>query len=99
MHGGTGGIWNAIAETLPRERITLNATVTSVDVAAKTVTLADGKAVPYDALITTLPLTQLLAMTTGAGSEALHKHAATGVYSTSHIIGIGLKGDAHTLAH
>lgn len=92
MHGGTGGIWTAIADALPRDQIRLNTSVTSVDVEKKTVTTNSGEVVPYDVLISTMPLTLLLEMTTGAGSAPLKEHKDTGVYSTSHILGLGLKG-------
>ncbi|MEN6338237.1 MAG: FAD-dependent oxidoreductase [Phycisphaerales bacterium] len=60
LHGGTGRIWQAVAERLPSERLHLGAEAVEIDAAAKTVRLSDGRTVEYDWLITTMPLDLLL---------------------------------------
>src|SRR4029453_1531469 len=55
------------------------------------VLLDDGRHVPYDHLITTLPLDLLCQMADGLSVEA--RYAATGMlHSSVHIMGIGLRG-------
>jgi protoporphyrinogen oxidase len=90
MYGGTGAIWKAVAARLPAERIHFNRTVSQVDLDRKQLTLADGEAVGYDVLISTIALDHLL--------RSLHARADLAsvasqlVYSSSHIIGIGMSG-------
>ncbi len=57
--GGTGAIWNAMAERIGQHHIRLNSTVVKIDEQSKRVTLADGTALTYEHLISTLPLSQL----------------------------------------
>eukprot|EP01112_Ceratiomyxa_fruticulosa_P023234 TRINITY_DN87_c0_g1_i1.p1 TRINITY_DN87_c0_g1~~TRINITY_DN87_c0_g1_i1.p1 ORF type:complete len:496 (+),score=94.79 TRINITY_DN87_c0_g1_i1:219-1706(+) len=91
LHGGTGGIWNAVFETLPKENIKLGAEVVSIDVLAKIITFKDGSTETYDKLISTLPLDVLL-----NSSNGIPKHitdlSSEFKYSSSHIVGIGIKG-------
>ncbi|MCX5644093.1 MAG: FAD-dependent oxidoreductase [Phycisphaerae bacterium] len=60
LHGGTGRIWQAIAERLPAGRLHLGAEVTAIDGQRKIVHLRDGTAANYDWLITTMPLDHLV---------------------------------------
>jgi protoporphyrinogen oxidase len=84
--GGTGAIWKAVAALLPAERQRYGARVASIDAAAKTAIFEDGRKVAYDALITTVPLDTTL---TWLGKADL---AAGLVHSSSHIVGLGLRG-------
>lgn len=62
----TGGI-SVLPEALARRcpEVRLNCAVATVDARARTVTLEGGATVAYEALISTLPLDRLLAMTRG----------------------------------
>ena len=59
--GGIGTLSRALAGQLPAERVRTGATVQRVDLARKQVT-ADGQPQPYSALISTMPLPELLAI-------------------------------------
>lgn len=89
--GGTGAIWTALGKRLPAERMRANTTVTSVDPDKRVVTCQDGEEFGYDALISTMPLDQLL----GAmhGHDDLSAHGAGFRWSSSHIVGIGVEGE------
>jgi len=89
MHGGTGAIWENVANLVGRDKITLNARAVGVDPASKTVHFSDGSQTAYDVLISTLPIDKLIDM---ADLTALKEHAAKLRYSSSHIIGVGLSG-------
>ncbi|MBL9087150.1 MAG: FAD-dependent oxidoreductase [Planctomycetia bacterium] len=65
--GGFGAIFRALAQRLPDVR--LRAEVTRVDVVARTVTLADGATLPWRTLVSTLPLTELVARTPAAPAD------------------------------
>lgn len=90
LRGGTGAIWQSLCDQLPRERIRFGRTVASVDAAGKSVTFTDGSAAGYDYLISSMPLDVLLRAM--PGRPDLAAHADTFVHSSSHIVGIGLRG-------
>lgn len=90
LHGGTGAIWKAVSGRLPADRQHFNSTVAAVDLERKELTLADGRATSYDALISTMPLDRLMESLTGRADLA--GRASQFVYSSSHIIGIGMTG-------
>jgi protoporphyrinogen oxidase len=89
-HGGTGAIWNACAARLPQGRLHFCNPVQKVEPSTHRVTSADGRIWNYDALISTLPLTELLVL---SGRDDFSAVAARGLKSSStNIVGIGLKG-------
>lgn len=87
--GGTGAIWEGVADLVGRENISLGKEVVGVDASAKKVRFADGSEVDYDVLISTLPIDRLV---DAAGFDNLKETAGRLKYSTSNIIGIGLSG-------
>ncbi|MEM7391140.1 MAG: FAD-dependent oxidoreductase [Verrucomicrobiota bacterium] len=58
--GGTGAIWNALADTLPEENLHLMKEVISIDPHEKKVYFLDGSEDHYDHLISTVPIPFLL---------------------------------------
>ncbi len=88
--GGTGAVWRECAARLPQEKMKLSNGVQSIQAKAKKLTLADGSSHDYEYLISTMPLDKLVACSDLKDelSEATSKLA----FSSSHIIGIGLKG-------
>ena len=93
LSGGTGAIWKAVSGRLPAEQQHFGHTVASIDLARKHITLVDGKAVSYDVLISTMPLDHLLRSI--AHRPDLAERASQFVYSSSHIVGIGMAGTPH----
>ena len=90
LHGGTGAIWRAVSAMLPASQQHFGCALTSVDVARKAITTSSGDVVPYDVLISTMALDDLLQ--TLAGRPDLTARAGEFVYSSSHIVGVGLTG-------
>lgn len=93
-HGGTGGIWKAVAKTLPIEKFMLNNKVVKVDVENKTIELHSGSRISYRKLISTMPVDEF-ATIMSAGPSTL-KPVRDGVedlfYSSTHVVGIGIRG-------
>lgn len=89
--GGTGGIWIAVANTIPKENTRLGekGTVTKVNANNKTVQLADGTTVGYQRLISTMAV-DYLAET--IGDEELISDSKELFYSSTHVVGIGIRG-------
>lgn len=89
--GGTGAIWIAVAKTLPDEkkRFGANSEVSNVDADAKIVTMMDGKTIGYKKLVTTMAIDHLLEK---MGDKQLISLAKGLFYSSTHIIGVGIRG-------
>lgn len=89
-HGGTGAIWRACAAQLRPDRMRFGWRVASVDLEQKILTTSHGHRIAYDTLVSTMPITRLAA---SAGRPDLERTAAAGLlHSSSHIFGIGLRG-------
>ncbi len=88
---GTGGIWIAVANTLPDEkkRFGKKGTVTKVDAEKKIVTLADGSTIGYNKLISTMNVDQLVE---SMGNQELVSLSKGLFYSSTHVIGVGIRG-------
>jgi protoporphyrinogen oxidase len=93
-HGGTGGIWKAVAKTLPKHKFMLDTKVVEVDVEKKTVQLDNGNRIVYRKLVSTMPVDELSSMI-HAASPTL-KPIQDGIkdlyYSSTHVVGIGIRG-------
>ncbi len=88
-NGGTGAVWENVADLVGRKSITLCQEVAGVDASAKKVWFRDGKSDTYDVLISSLPIDRLIDL---AGLNNLEETAGKLRYSTSNIIGVGLSG-------
>lgn len=86
QHGGTGAIWKNVAGLLPAEKLRFNKSMAGIDATEKVATFSDGSQIKYNKLLTTIPLDITL---TWLGREDLAKKL---VHSSSHIIGLGLRG-------
>lgn len=88
---GTGSIWLAVADTLPKEKQIYGKSgqVTHIDAQKKVVTLANGKTIGYKKLINTMAVDQLAEL---LGNQELVKLSKGLFYSSTHVIGVGLRG-------
>lgn len=89
---GTGGIWIAVAKTLPQEKTLFGekGAVSKVDAEAKTVTLNSGRTIGYKKLITTMNVDQLVER---MGNKELMTLSKDLYYSSTHVIGVGIRGE------
>ncbi|KAL2042508.1 hypothetical protein N7G274_005001 [Stereocaulon virgatum] len=90
-HGGTGAIWIAVAKTLPKEHTEFgsHATVATVDADNKVVALENGKTIGYEKLISTMGIDSLVEK---MGDKSLISLSKDLFYSSTHVIGIGVRG-------
>jgi len=93
LHGGTGRIWQAIAERLPADHLHLGAEVVAIDSRNRIVHLRDGRETGYDWLVTTMPLDELVGRILEPGLDpnpplTIHPLRCSG----THVIGVGLSG-------
>ena len=90
LHGGTGAIWRAVAVKLPASQMHFDRHVVRVDPSRRRIEFAGGEQVDYDVLISTMPLDVLVrSLVDRADLAAL---APRFTYSSSHIVGVGLRG-------
>ena len=91
-HGGTGGIWIAVANTLPKKntRFGEQGLVKKVDADKKRVTLKDGTTVGYNKLISTMAVDALVET---MGDKELIKLSKELYFSSTHVIGVGIRGE------
>lgn len=82
---GSGALWAAVAEQLP-DRVRYGTTVTAVWSAAKVVQFSDGSRLSYDNLISSMPLTELLALV------HVGRRPARLLHSSAEVIGFGFDG-------
>ena len=90
--GGTGAIWEGVANLVGREKIRLNAAATSINTGSlKTITLKDGSTIQYEHLLNTMPIDRFVGMIEQA-PVTLKARARELKFSSSNIVGIGLQG-------
>ncbi|KAI3629223.1 hypothetical protein CBS9595_000295 [Malassezia furfur] len=94
---GTGGIWKAVAKTLPQDKQQYKRRVTKVDAEGHTAHLDDGSSIKYKHLVSTMGLDYLVRNLEGldpATQTQLQKTVDEKlVYSSTHVIGIGIRGE------
>jgi protoporphyrinogen oxidase len=93
--GGTGAIWKAVADLIGARHFKFGASVASVDPVRKQVLTVQGDEVPYDVLVSTMPVDQLAGRVTGLDAEAVAA-AQKLVHSSTNIVGLGLAGATPT---
>jgi protoporphyrinogen oxidase len=89
VRGGTGEIWRRLAATLPQNRLTFHKTAVRVDLRDKKIEFSDGTHADYDFLISSIPLNVLVALLDWPELETAAKQLQ---YSSTHVVGIGLRG-------
>lgn len=89
---GTGGIWIAVANTLPAKntRYGKQGAVTAVEPKSKKVTLGDGTVVNYKKLVSTMAVD---ALADQIGDKELISLSRELYYSSTHVVGVGLRGE------
>ncbi len=89
LRGGTGAIWLSLADTIPAANLGYCETVTRVDADAHVAYTDQGRAIRYRHLISTMPVDRL---TRAMGDTRLASRSQELLYSSVHIVGIGLRG-------
>lgn len=89
---GTGGIWIAVGNTLDdsKKRFGKKGEVSKVNAEKKVVTMTDGTTIGYDKLISTMAVDQLVE---AMGNKELISLSKGLYYSSTHVIGVGLRGE------
>lgn len=90
-HGGTGAVWARVAEMMGRDRLQLDTDVVAIETDRRVVRCRNGREYRYEHLITSLPLdvtTRLLEPARPMLADA----ASRLKFSSSHVVGVGLRG-------
>ena len=90
-HGGTGAIWIAVADTLPKAKTRFGdrGKVNKVDAKSKRVTMADGTVIAYEKLVSTMAVD---ALAEKIGDKELVDLSKGLFYSSTHVVGVGIRG-------
>ena len=89
LHGGTGSIWRTMAGRLPSKKMYTNREIVSLDVQQRKISFVDGATQNYDVLFNTMPLNDLVRL---AGLAPSMNRIDELKHSTTHVVGLGLKG-------
>jgi len=89
--GGTGAIWEAVADLVGREHIRLETRAASVSAESREVRTDDGEVIGFDHLLSTVPLDRFVEMVDETPA-ALRARAAELTHSSTNVVGIGLRG-------
>lgn len=89
--GGTGAIWSSIANIVGRDKIRLNQSVMAIDADKREVVTQTGEVFQYEHLLSTIPVDLLTRKVKQVPAKIAHT-ASLLKHSSSHIIGVGLKG-------
>lgn len=90
LFGGTGEFYDRIARSLG-DTIRCNTRVASVDPVAKVVTLEDGEELPYDVLVSAMPVDILCKDIVRGVPDEIVASAAGLAHSGGHMVGVGVK--------
>ena len=88
--GGTGVVWQRMAERLSPGRISLGHNVCRIEPRARRIFFSDGREESYDVLVSTMPVDRLVQL---AGLNELEESATSLSHSTVDVVGVGLKGE------
>jgi len=92
--GGTATVWNAVANSVGRDKIRLKSEVVEINTDLKTVKISDGETFSYENLMSTMPLDLLCGKIVPQLSAEIFGAAKNLKHSSSNIVGWGLKGQA-----
>lgn len=89
-HGGTGGIWKAVAKCIPQERFHLQRRLVRVEGKKRVAHFDDGSKVQYRSMLSTMPLDTLCEIIDEA--ESLRPVSSKLFFSSTHVVGFGFRG-------
>lgn len=90
LYGGTGEIYTRM-QPYVEDHLQLNRNTVGVDIERKEVILEDGGREPYDYLLSTMPMDQLVLSLREQAPQDIVEHAQRLRHSGSYIVGIGIK--------
>ncbi len=90
--GGTGAIWEAVADRIGRARLRLSSPVVAVNLREKIVETQNGSRLRFGELLSTIPLDRFVGLCGDSLPAGVHATARKLRYSSSNIVGVGLRG-------
>merc|ERR1711939_85794 len=87
---GIGGIWKAVAKTLPSERFVFEKSLVRVEGRKRIAHFSDGSTIGFRNMISTAALDDLCEMVDEA--KPLAETSRELVYSSTHVLGVGIRG-------
>lgn len=93
QQGGTGAVWRALSRRLSAThpgQLQFSMPLRQLDIEKRRVHLSDGRTIHYGELLSTIPVTELIARANT--SPQLRDAASQLGYSTTHLVGVALHG-------
>lgn len=87
---GTGGIWKAVAATLPQSNFAFKKQIVKIEGHNKIAHLNDGTRIAYNSLISTMALDEFVEIVDDA--KDLLPVSRELIFSSTHVIGVGVRG-------
>lgn len=94
LYGGTGGLYERFHPYVD-DHLSLDKQAVAVDATARVVRFADGTETSYDVLLSTMPLTQLVRILTGAPDD-VREAAQDLCWNSGLFVGIGVRREEPT---
>jgi protoporphyrinogen oxidase len=91
LQGGTGNIWNQVANLVGREHFQFDTVIERVEANKKIAYAADGREIAFTHCLSLMPLSVFCQKVPALG-RSLVKRAAQLRHSTTHVVGLGLRG-------
>lgn len=91
LRGGTGSIWERLADRIPEDKIALKKEAIKVDLDKRVVFFSDGETAHYDTLISTAPLDTMSKMCPGMDA-GIRRNLAKLKFSSVYVVGVGING-------
>jgi len=98
LQGGTGEIFNKLAELTGKTKLAFNKEVIKIDAEKKMIYFSDQTSQAYQTMISTLPLNFLLKITSGLSAEVTEL-ADKFIYNSVYCVGLGVKGKCPSDKH
>lgn len=92
--GGTGAIWLSVASQLPAEKFHYNEELIAVDLENKIAEFKSGTKVKYEKMISSIPVDKLCKKISDSGYDEIKEESSKLKYSSTHVIGLGIEGQA-----
>jgi len=89
--GGTGAIWNNVAESVGQDYIQLNSQLVQINHLEKKAILQTGEVIKYDVVLNTSPLNKMVELLNPI-VPSLNELAKRLLFSGTNIVGVGLNG-------
>jgi protoporphyrinogen oxidase len=89
---GSGHIWDEMWKKLPQDHLFKGKWVNKVQLEEKLLTFEDGTTLPFDSLVSTMPVDKFMALTEVPKLQTWAADPKRWLHQTVHLVGVGMEG-------